>query len=470
MPRPLASLLHAICATLILAMVAPALAQTKPPSLLGETREQVLDRFGEPKSQIVAGPRSVLFFARIKVTFKNGVVIETEDLPDESPPKRVVEAAAPAATATDNAAVAQAASAVASNIEGVATVAPAKPAAPVAPPKAPAPEGPLQIRPARPPSAAARLASKSAPTVTAAPLEAVVAVPAKAAAPAAGEAKSSTTPGAAPEKTAPASTALGDSATPSTTTKDVLPETTVATDDEEKAKAEADEKAKAAAKKKAIGRLRRIRIGRDPTSEDVSLFSTSTYVFAAAVIGSVIFLFWRRTQRRLELDATTVSHTPFGMEKAVDTGALFTVGLLASLSTRRFEEVVASYYAKTGVVAERTNAGAGEPVHIKIFWEGELKPFAGVQCHASPPGLIGLQPLQDLYAALAAAEIRRGYVVTTGRFNVESRDFAEEKHFTLLPGDIFLEKLNALPPAARAELLKEASALEAVAPSTTVAT
>ena len=40
-------------------------------------------------------------------------------------------------------------------------------------------------------------------------------------------------------------------------------------------------------------------------------------------------------------------------------------------------------------------------------------------------------------------DIRRGYVVTTGKFNVPARDFAEEKHLTLLPGDIFLEKLNA---------------------------
>ncbi len=44
--------------------------------------------------------------------------------------------------------------------------------------------------------------------------------------------------------------------------------------------------------------------------------------------------------------------------------------------------------------------------------------------------------------------------MTTGKFNVEARDVGEEKHFTLLSGDIFLEKLNALPPAARGELFE----------------
>jgi restriction system protein len=63
--------------------------------------------------------------------------------------------------------------------------------------------------------------------------------------------------------------------------------------------------------------------------------------------------------------------------------------------------------------------------------------------------------LLDLVIALSADDIRRGYVVSTGKFNVGARDLAEEKHITLLPGDIFLEKLNALPDAARAELMQQ---------------
>lgn len=215
--------------------------------------------------------------------------------------------------------------------------------------------------------------------------------------------------------------------------------------------------------KKKFSLLQRWRRRRDAETEDdsVQIFSAQSYVIAAVImIGGAAFLWWRWNQRKLALVATAVSRTPFEPAAATDSAGQFSADLVGRLSAKKFERLVASYYAKTGVVAERANGAADSPVQIKIFWKGEPKPFAGVQCHSNPPLLIGAKPLQDLFAALTAAEIRRGYVVTNGKFNVEARDYAEEKHFTLLPGDIFLEKLNALPPAARAELLKDTATEE----------
>jgi restriction system protein len=117
------------------------------------------------------------------------------------------------------------------------------------------------------------------------------------------------------------------------------------------------------------------------------------------------------------------------------------------------------------VVATRTKTGPASPVHIRISWKGEPRPFACVQCIAHPAGLIDVKPLQDLFAAISAEDIRRGYVITTGKFNVPARDFAEEKHLTLLPGEIFLEKLNALPDAARNELMQEVTTGDYSTPS-----
>jgi hypothetical protein len=196
----------------------------------------------------------------------------------------------------------------------------------------------------------------------------------------------------------------------------------------------------------------------DADLPEASFITAQTYVFAATLVGAVGFLIWRARQRKLELAATTVSSTPFNEPAMVDNSALFTADLLSKLEWKHFEELVAAYYVKTGVVAVRTKTGPDSPVHLQISWKGESKPFACVQCHANPPGLIRAAPLQELHASLTAADIRRGYVVTSGKFNVEARDFAEEKHFTLLPGDLFLEKLNALPPAARAELMHQTTA------------
>jgi hypothetical protein len=206
---------------------------------------------------------------------------------------------------------------------------------------------------------------------------------------------------------------------------------------------------------------------------DESLFSRSTYVIAAVVIvGGLGYLIWRRRQRSLLLEATAVSRSPFptdaapaGVAAAAAPGTRFTQELLNKLEWKRFEELVASYYNKTGVVASRTKTGPLSPVHIRISWKGEQRPFACVQCIPHPSGLIDPKPLQALCDVLAGEDVRRGYVVTSGKFGVPARDLAEEKHITLLSGDLFLEKLNALPEAARSELMRDATTGDYLTPS-----
>lgn len=208
--------------------------------------------------------------------------------------------------------------------------------------------------------------------------------------------------------------------------------------------------------KKAAAKKRGARAA-DVGEPGENVITGSTYAIALVVI--VIgagFLLWRRRQRQLELDATAVSRDPFtsGVVTTVGTGERFNAEHLAKLDWKHFEELVAAYYEKTGVVAERTKAGPDSPVHIKISWKGESRPFALVQCIARPQGLIEVKPLQELLTVLTAEDIRRGYVVTTGKFTVAARDFAEEKHLTLMPGEIFIEKLNALPDSARNEVMQ----------------
>jgi hypothetical protein len=184
------------------------------------------------------------------------------------------------------------------------------------------------------------------------------------------------------------------------------------------------------------------------------LFTTQTYVSAFCVIASVGYLFWRRRQRQIEMAASALSNNPF-VSKGPAMEAHFTAKLLSDLEWKRFEELVASYYGKTGVVAVRTKTGPASPVHVRISWKGEPRPFACVQCIAQPKGLIDAQRLQELFQVLSSEDIRRGYVVSSGKFSVGARDFAEEKHITLLSGELFLEKLNALPDTARNDLMQE---------------
>jgi hypothetical protein len=235
-----------------------------------------------------------------------------------------------------------------------------------------------------------------------------------------------------------------------------------ATPNPAEAKQAADELAAKKKKEQALQAARR-RQAEAATPEPASAISGQVYVVAFLVVaGGAALLYWRHRQRQLDLAASSVENTSLtaSSNTPVFTGGGFSADVLNTLEWKRFEELVAAYYSKTGVVAVRTKAGPESPVHIKISWKGEPRPFAYVQCIPHPVGLIDPKPLQALMAALAADDIRRGYVVTSGKFNVPARDFAEEKHLTLLPGDIFIEKLNALPATARTEIMQSISSAD----------
>jgi hypothetical protein len=230
-------------------------------------------------------------------------------------------------------------------------------------------------------------------------------------------------------------------------------------EDQKKADLAAAEKKAKDEKLRSVRARRRIEEAGDADEPEFTeaFYTTRTFIISVLVVGAgLAYLFWRNRQRQLLLDATAVTRTPFGEAGAAASGGAttFTPELLSKLEWKRFEELVADYYAKTGVVAVRTKTGPASPVHIKISWKGEPRPFACVQCISHPQGLVDAKPMQDLMGVMAAEDIRRGYVVTSGKFSVPARDFAEEKHLTLLPGDIFLEKLNALPEAARSEIMQ----------------
>lgn len=65
MPRQSITPLRAIYAALVLTLAVPLLAQARA-SLIGESRTQVLAQLGEPKSNIVTGPREMLFLTALR--------------------------------------------------------------------------------------------------------------------------------------------------------------------------------------------------------------------------------------------------------------------------------------------------------------------------------------------------------------------------------------------------------------------
>jgi hypothetical protein len=463
-----------------LGMAALQAADPQQPSMMGATRDQLIARYGEPKSQIVAGNRVVLFFARDKFVLRDGVVIEVERLPDAAaraptPPSQAQPAGAAAESTAapstgERATKVDAASAglPPGSAPSVAMPQPGQLPAPTEVKTAP-PEPKFQIKSVRAPGAPEpqpvtkpEAASPSATAQT--PVG--PAAPTPSASPGAQPAPTTENPGGttrAPE-VAPTTMPAPGGATPAAgTVASVTPTTTPEEPKAEEPEVKAEQEKKVKAKRPV---RRRVASEPDiPDTEEILVTKGNWFiVFAVTAIG-VGYILWRNHQRRLALVATSVSRTPFNVPVQVKSGVVFNTDLLQKLEWRRFEELVASYYAKTGVVAVRTKSGPAAPVHIKISWKGEPRPFAYVQCIAQPAGLIDVKPLQELVNVLTAEDIRRGYVVSSGKFSVSARDLAEEKHITLLPGDIFVEKLNALPDSARSELMQETTAGDYTTPS-----
>lgn len=407
--------------------------------LMGATRAQVLSRYGEPRSQIESGDRLIFLYPRERVTFRGDVVVDVEPIvpepvrrppPAETPPAAAA-GADPAAPASPTGAAPEAAAGGQAPTSPPDGSTPQAPSAPLGPPP-PLPEPKVEIKLVRPPG------SKELPAPLPprpAPVAPVVTAPVVAE--------------AAPKVPEPAPTPVSSTA---------LSEANEARKAAERAAA-AEKEQKEKARKDALRRLDEAAQGEAPTG---GMLSGRTWlIIAGMLVGGVAFIFWR-SRRSVVVgsgEAADKAVPVAGLAPAGETaGSSFTPEMLEELEWSRFERLVVSYYSKTGVVAVPTNAGPDAPVQIKISWKGEPRPFAYVRCTTNPSGVVDVKPLKELGAALAADDIRRGYVVTPGRFTPAARGLATEQQLTLMPGDVLLEKLNALPLSARKELMRDTGA------------
>ena len=432
MPATFAPALRACCAAVALLLLSVRAAEPVSP-LIGVTMEQVITRYGEPKSQIVVGNRIVMFYPRERIVVREGRVIEVEQITAEpvrrsEPPSGVpANPGANAASGPGPAGGVPPGKAGELTAPGVAT--PGMPAGidPATGAPLPPAEPRVEIKLVRLPSAnAGRGATAPVPPPVAAPIEPVVEPP-----------EPKVQPG--PPKPDPAALAAA-------------------------AARAAELAAQNKRAKAASSAVRRLDFAEGSALEDESTPMWRYALLVVVAIGGVGFFVWRR--RQADLLATSVENTPVRAPSSATTTSvttppmpmrpretLFAAEFLSGLDEARFESLVAAYYVKTGVVAARANAGDAGPALIRISWKGEPRPFAGVLCLAQPRASIDATPLRELAAALAQEDIRRGHVVTTGKFTAAARDFAAENQLTLLPGDAFREKLNALPNGARAEIM-----------------
>jgi len=111
--------------------------------------------------------------------------------------------------------------------------------------------------------------------------------------------------------------------------------------------------------------------------------------------------------------------------------------LLRRLEWRRFEELCAAYYEVA---------------------EGADKPPSVLQCKPSSVYTVGIKPVRELRAAMAAAGVPQGVLVACGTFTSEAKEFSRGENIQLIDGGELLRKIGALAPEQGQALLRLATA------------
>lgn len=131
--------------------------------------------------------------------------------------------------------------------------------------------------------------------------------------------------------------------------------------------------------------------------------------------------------------------------------------LLRALEWRRFEILCRAYFEKRGFRSKTTRFGADGGVDIHVYEEGTDTPIL-VQCKAWNTYRVGIKPVRELLGVMTIENVRKGVLITTGRFTSEARDLAAQvKGLALIDGEDFLQRIYSLNAEDRGDLLRLAT-------------
>ena len=135
----------------------------------------------------------------------------------------------------------------------------------------------------------------------------------------------------------------------------------------------------------------------------------------------------------------------------------WTPALLRHLDWRRFEETCAAYFEAQGFTTRITFTRPSGEADIALCAAGAGSASILLHCKAWDPYRVGMRGLRELHAAMSAAGVAQGMLITSGRATQEAMIFAAKEHIELIDGAALLARLDALPPEKSLALLKFAT-------------
>src|SRR6266850_8131937 len=101
--------------------------------------------------------------------------------------------------------------------------------------------------------------------------------------------------------------------------------------------------------------------------------------------------------------------------------------LLKQLEWRRFEELCAAYYEARGLTVRVTPAGTEGSMDILLHEQGSERPNSIARGKAWDAYRVGVKAVRELRSAMAAAKVREGVLLTSGRFTQEAVNLAKQE-------------------------------------------
>lgn len=123
--------------------------------------------------------------------------------------------------------------------------------------------------------------------------------------------------------------------------------------------------------------------------------------------------------------------------------------VLVAIEWKRFEVVCKEYFRMNGFNPQETNIGADGGVDIRLYKADEEpldKPHAIVQCKAWNTYKVGVKLVRELFGIMAAEQVGKGVLITSGEFSSQAQDFAKGKKIQLISGQQFVESIRKLSP------------------------
>jgi len=160
-------------------------------------------------------------------------------------------------------------------------------------------------------------------------------------------------------------------------------------------------------------------------------------------IGAVIITVWyevyvtkvheegKKERRRFEKSRREYEKRE--QQKRIEEGlkSLGSYGKNEEISGNDFERIVAKIFSKRGYSVSTTKGSGDEGIDLYMRDKEDEK--IGVQCKKWK-GIVGQHIIRDFYGSLMHAHLKKGFVVTTGRFSEAAKDFARSEPIFLIDG------------------------------------